>query len=470
MRRVSAKRLRGTGWVPLLFVVSALALVALANWWIYNRIEGALDENLGSRLKSVVRVLLASNTIMGDVLLGDGGGFDKTALGLIDEVLKQVERENDLDAILLLDPVDYQVGYSSSELYVVGGPYSRLETHGEAILEAVTERTVTVSHTIRFGSLYLKSGFAPIMTLLGDEELVGVLVVEASADFFGVLATVRGVMVSGTLAAALLLLLLVAAYLGLQRQIRLAQRALEREDRMTALGRLASQVAHEIRNPAQIIKLSAERMAKWVDSQGGGRRFEDPELVEMVRYIEEETGRLQDLTERYLTYTRHGEVQFRDVAAAELVESVATAMERLNLPEGIELRVEVDEGIPLVSCDPNLLRQALLNLGTNAVEAMGTAGTMTVFARLHDHGTGHDSNIPSGSAILLGVEDTGPGIPDRIRQRIFEPLFSTREDGNGLGLYIVDGIVQAHGGEVRVETPEGGGSRIVLVLPLAPVT
>ena len=453
MNLVLSKRIK-TGWAPILFVASALALVALANWWIYHRIEGALDENLGSRLRSVVGVLLATNTVMGDVLLGDGGGFDETALGLIDDVLRQIERENDLDAILLLDPVQYKVGYSSSELYMVGGPYPHLETHGEAILEAVTGRAVTASPTIRSGSLYLKSGFAPVVTLLGDEQLVGILVVEASADFFGVLATVRGVMVSGTIAAALLMILLVAAYLGLQRQIRQAQRALEREDRMAALGRLASQVAHEIRNPAQIIKLSAERMAKWLDSQGGGRRCVDPELMEMVRYIEDETGRLQDLTERYLTYTRHGAVQLSDIAPGDLVESVFTAIERMNLPEGVRLRVEVEEGLPDISCDPDLLRQALLNLSTNAVEAMGMEGTMTLFARQQ-------------GAVLLGVEDTGPGIPERIRQRVFEPLFSTRKEGNGLGLFIVDGIMKAHGGGVRIETPGQGGTRVTLVLPKA---
>lgn len=454
-----------TVWIPILFVISTILLVALANWWIYQRIESALDENLGKRLSSVVRVLLASNTVMGDVLLGDEGGFDDTALGLIDEVLRQVERENDLDAILLLDPIDYQVGYSSSELYAIDVPYPHLETHRDAILEAIASNTVSVSSTIRVGSLYLKSGFAPVVTLLGDEVLVGILVIEASEDFFGVLATVRGVMVSGTAAAALLLLLLVIAYFGLQRQIRQAQRLLEREDRMAALGRLASQVAHEIRNPVQIIKLSADRMGKWLTAQKGGRRCEDPELVEMVEYIGEETSRLQGLTERYLTYTRHGEIQYRDTPPVELVESVASVLERMNLPDGVELKVEVDRSIPQISCDPDQMRQALLNLASNALEAIGTAGTMTLFASLRPQDDGRRSS--SAGSVCLGVEDTGPGIPERIRQKIFEPFFSTKEEGNGLGLYIVDGIVRAHGGKIEVENVEGGGSRIVIVLPLS---
>jgi len=454
-----------TVWIPILFVISTLLLVALANWWIYQRIENALDENLGKRLSSVVRVLLASNTVMGDVLLGDEGGFDDTALGLIDGVLRQVERENDLDAILLLDPIDYRVGYSSSDLYALELPYPHLETHGEAILEAIASNTVSVSSTIRVGSLYLKSGFAPVVTLLGDEVLVGILVIEASEDFFGVLATVRGVMVSGTAAAALLLLLLVIAYFGLQRQIRQAQRLLEREDRMAALGRLASQVAHEIRNPVQIIKLSADRMGKWLRNQQGGRRCEDRELIEMVEYIEEETGRLQGLTERYLTYTRHGEIQHVDTPPVELVESVASALERMNLPDGVELKVEVDRAIPQISCDPDQMRQALLNLASNALEAVGTTGTMTLSASLRPQADDRQSS--SAGSVCLGVEDTGPGIPEKIRQKIFEPFFSTKEEGNGLGLYIVDGIVRAHGGSIEVESVDGGGSRIVIVLPLS---
>jgi signal transduction histidine kinase len=453
-------------WIPLLFVVCTLLLVAVANWWIYQRIESALDENLGSRLSSVVRVLLASNTVMGDVLIGDEGGFDQTSLGLIDEVLKQVERENDLDAILLLDPVDYEVGYSSSELYALGVPYPHLEAHGEAILEAVASSTVTVSSTIRVGSLYLKNGFAPVVTLLGDEALVGILVVEASADFFGVLATVRGVMVSGTAAAALLLLLLVITYFGLQNQIQQAQRSLEREDRMAALGRLASQVAHEIRNPVQIIKLSATRMSKWLTDQQGGRRNEDPELIEMVQYIKEETERLHDLTERYLTYTRHGEIRLSPALPVELVESVASALRKMTLPDGVEVMVEVDSDIPQISCDPDQMRQALLNLASNALEAIETTGRVTLFAAVRRHAGEHDRRSVAAHAVCLGVEDTGPGIPEKIREKIFEPLYSTKEEGNGLGLYIVDGIVRAHGGTIEVESVEGRGARIVIVLPL----
>lgn len=469
MKSWLAKHTRGARWAPLLFVASALILVGATNWWVYHRIEGALDQNLGTRLKSIVRTLMATSTIRGDAILGEEGGFDDLEISFIDPILRRIQEENALDAILLLDPIDYHVGYSSSDLYVKGSLYPYLETHSVAIVEAVTEYNVTVSPTIPVGSLYLKSGFAPVVTLLGDEQVVGILVVEASADFFGILNTVRNVMFSGIMAAGILLLLLVITYLGLQRQIRLAQRALEREDRMAALGRMASQVAHEIRNPVGVIKYSAERMAKWLDNQGGGRRQPDPVLLEMVSYIEEETGRLHDLTERYLTYTRQGEVRFQRIDPGKLIESTIVALERIEPPEGIELKSHVEDGLPSFQGDPDLLRQVLLNLCTNALEAMGTNGKLTLFAHhvdsvIHTGGM-ESSSAGTGDSILLGVEDTGPGIPENMRERIFEPFFSTRDDGNGLGLYIVEGIVRSHDGEVIVETAGEGGARVFLRLP-----
>jgi len=293
--------------------------------------------------------------------------------------------------------------------------------------------------------------------MFGDEEVVGILVVEASAGFLGVLETVRGVMVSGMVATGVLLLLLVAVYLGLQSQIRRATRALEREDRMTALGRLASQVAHEIRNPVGIIKYSARRMTRWLDSLGGGRREADSDLIEMLQYITEESERLEDLTDRYLAYTRHGSLRISMVDPRELVESAALALERSEPPAGITVKTETDSASPFEG-DPDLLRQVLLNLCWNAVEAMGTSGTIILFSR-------QDDAADRADGVVIGVEDTGPGIPEGLKERIFDPFFSTREEGNGLGLYIVAGIISAHGGTVRVENITGGGARFVLRLP-----
>ncbi len=475
MRPDFTPRRRRGGIGLLLFVAGTLLVIALTDLWIYRRVETALDTALGSRLESVVRTLLATGFIQGDDLPDPGGGFDPFTLSLLDFVLPRMQLENDLDAILLLDPVEFTIGYSSSDssLYRPGGAYPYLATHGEAILTALATDEVTVSQTLPVGSIWLKCGFAPVRTLLGDGEVVAVLVVEASADFFASLARVRTVMGTGMAAAGILLLLLVAAYLGLQRQVNRARLALDREDRMAALGRLASQVAHEIRNPVGIIKYSAERMGKWIESQGGGRRSADPRLAEMVAYIEEETGRLQDLTERYLTYTREGGMIWQEVDPGGLAAAARDALSRMNPPEGIELELEVALDLPALRGDPHLLRQALLNLGTNALEALGTTGRVCFFARSAPAaGTGEPAGgkkpEEAPEEILLGVEDDGPGIPPRIRKRIYEPFFTTRADGNGLGLTIVREIVRDHGGELEIVCPEEGGTRASIRLPVVP--
>ncbi|MFO7767506.1 MAG: HAMP domain-containing sensor histidine kinase [bacterium] len=450
-------RARGSRWLPALFILAFLVLLAATNVWIHQRNRKALDDDLGRRLTAIAGLLVDTRAVDGDLLFGPQG-MDRSYLASIEGQLEEIQRSYDLDAILLLDPDEYTVRYSSSPaLYTEGSLYPYREEHTGAILEAVTGRHPSASATRRVGGsrdVYLKSGFAPVRTLLQD-QLVAVLVVEASADFFEVLGRMRGVMITGTAAATVLMLLLMAGYLGLQGQARRARQALERENRMAALGRMASQVAHEIRNPAGIIKYAAERMEKWLDAQDGGRRERDPELKEMVEYIREETRRLQDTTERYLTYARQGTMQPREVAPRELLDSAAEALRRHGLPDGITVRVETElpDAPPVLRADPDLLRQALLNLGMNAVEAMGSSGEAVFFAR------------SAGEAYSLGVEDDGPGIPDRQKGKVFEPFYSTRPEGNGLGLFIVEQIVRSHGGEVTVEDREEGGTRVIMELP-----
>ena len=446
----------------MVFLAGLLLLVAVSNLWVYRRLQSALDEDLGRRLHAIASILVSSDIVNGDALYSDGEGLDPTELAVIDLQLQRIQERNDLDTILLLDADAYVVRYSSSaDLYEIGQPYPHLATHLAAILSAV-EGIPSASPTIRVGEsrggVYLKSGFAPVLPLLGDEP-VAILVVEASPDFFEVLRLVRGTMLTATLAVAGLLLALTAVYVGMQRQVRKAQMALERDNRLAALGRLASQVAHEIRNPVSIIKYSSERMGKWLDAQHGGRRSLDPELREMISYIEEETARLHGLTDRYLSYTRQGEPRMQAIRAATLVGNAETALSRMGLPDAIRVSSELHDDLPSFRGDPDLLRQALLNLGTNAVEAMGGAGEIVLFARTESRSRG-------GAVLLIGADDTGPGIPVRERSRVLEPLYSLREGGTGLGLYLVQQIALAHGGELHIENAPGGGARVYLAIPI----
>jgi signal transduction histidine kinase len=125
----------------------------------------------------------------------------------------------------------------------------------------------------------------------------------------------------------------------------------------------------------------------------------------------------------------------------------------------IEVVREIEPALPALTLDGRLVRQAILNIAVNAVQAMPRGGRLTVRARR------------DGAALLVEIEDTGAGIPDEVRERIFEPFFTTKASGTGLGLAVVRRIVEGHGGEVRVHSTPGAGTTFALRFPLdgAPV-
>ena len=136
----------------------------------------------------------------------------------------------------------------------------------------------------------------------------------------------------------------------------------------------------------------------------------------------------------------------------EIVGFAKPEMDRAGL--GLELTVE-DE-IPLVLFDEGQIRQAILNVLRNAREAMADGGKIDVYVRAE------------GMSVVVGVDDRGSGIPEDVRSRIFDPFFSTKGEGTGLGLGITRQIIEAHGGSIAVEPREGGGTSFRLLLPIAP--
>ncbi len=138
----------------------------------------------------------------------------------------------------------------------------------------------------------------------------------------------------------------------------------------------------------------------------------------------------------------------------DLAKLIGRIVEETNLPENVRLEVHVGVGLERVSLDAGLVRRVLDNLVSNAAEAMPEGGTLTVRARRSDQGT------------LIEVEDTGTGIPEEAISHIFEPLYTTKTKGLGLGLAFVKRIVEAHGGTLTFVTKEGVGTKFLISLPI----
>lgn len=222
-------------------------------------------------------------------------------------------------------------------------------------------------------------------------------------------------------------------------------------ERLAAIGKMAAHVTHEIRNPLSSIGLNLELLEEEVARAGGG-----DEAKQLVGAIGREVGRLEHLSEEYLRVARlpSPRMEAEDVAALarEVVRFTQPEMERAK----VEVRLHVGADLPPALFDEAQLRQALLNLLRNAREAMPSGGAIDVRVEAE------------GMSVVVSVLDRGAGIPEEIRERVFEPFFSTKGEGTGLGLAITRHIVEAHGGSITCAAREGGGTAFRVALPIAP--
>jgi signal transduction histidine kinase len=231
-----------------------------------------------------------------------------------------------------------------------------------------------------------------------------------------------------------------------ERELRAQGEALLRSERLAAIGRIAAQITHEIRNPLSSISLNAEEL---------GERA--PQARELCDAIVREVDRLTGITEEYLRFARLPKPQMQ---RSDLNETVRDLLEFVR-PEldaaRVHVSVSLSPELPRVHADVAQLRQLLLNLVRNAREAMAQGGALRVTTR------GGEGSVE------VEIRDNGPGIPRERLARIFDPFFTTKERGTGLGLAMAQEIAQEHGGQLTCDTAPGAGTAFTLRLPAAPV-
>jgi two-component system NtrC family sensor kinase len=222
-----------------------------------------------------------------------------------------------------------------------------------------------------------------------------------------------------------------------------------RSERLATVGRMAAHITHEIRNPLASLGLNVELLADEVGA-------DNQEARKLVQSIGNEVDRLSEITETYLRFVRlpKPKVEREDLAA--IVTSVLEfAGGELRLA-GIAWTIQAEAGLPEVLVDESQIRQAILNLARNAKEAMAGGGRIQV-----------EVGKTGDGEVRLIFADSGPGISTENIANIFEPFFSTKAKGTGLGLALVQQIVNEHGGRIEVNCPPEGGTRFTLLFPAA---
>ena len=228
------------------------------------------------------------------------------------------------------------------------------------------------------------------------------------------------------------------------RELAVAQAELVQRERLAALGEMSAVVAHEVRNPLAVIFNATASM-----------RRNPAERDTLLAIVEEEAGRLRQMVTDLLDFARPASVHLVQEPLLPIIESALDTLRHGSLAADIDVEVSIEAGVPALECDVRLLRQAMVNLVSNALQAPGRKGPVRVTVAMS-----------GAERIRITVTDDGDGVSAEIADRIFRPFFTTRATGTGLGLAVVQRIVRAHGGELSHHTPPGGGAAFELQMPL----
>ena len=266
----------------------------------------------------------------------------------------------------------------------------------------------------------------------------------------------------GTLVASVLMLLILVAALGwviyrdmiapLRTKLVHSQNLLERQEKLATLGTLAAGIAHEIRNPLTSLKARLYTLEKHLQAAPAARKDTD--------IINAEISRLEHIVQDVLSFARPSDPKLETISADTLLREIQGLMSPNLESRKVQLVVESSPEL-LVRADSGHLKQVLINLARNAAEAIDGPGTVTLRARAAQA----QLDGRETAAVILEVSDTGKGIPAEVEKRLFDPFFSTKETGTGLGLPISARLVQKQGGTLQYQTRPGHGTTFGVVLP-----
>nr|MDO8079390.1 MEDS domain-containing protein [Candidatus Freyarchaeota archaeon] len=227
---------------------------------------------------------------------------------------------------------------------------------------------------------------------------------------------------------------------------------LREAERLATIGETAALVGHDLRNPLQAIVGSLYLVKRSLNSIFSPENLKQKySLEELLQTIEKQVDYMNKIVSDLEDYARPPIPQLVETSLSQLINDTLSA---ITVPEKVKVSIEIEQGFPRLMVDPLMMRRVLANLVTNALQAMPEGGRLTIRASKNE------------DAALISVEDTGAGIPEENLCKMFQPLFTTKSKGQGLGLPACKQLVEAHGGSIKFESKVGRGSTFTVKIPL----
>ncbi|HXJ35252.1 MAG TPA: ATP-binding protein [Candidatus Eisenbacteria bacterium] len=327
-------------------------------------------------------------------------------------------------------------------------PRDKLDVSALSALDALTEPMLTAElEAIRSPAapLFVARGWEVALPLRVNNRLTGLVALTRNRDFRIVSREDLTLLAAVASAASVAL-----ENARLSRELRRSETALERANRLSSIGTLAAGIAHEIRNPLTAVKTFLDLLPQ---------RLDDPDFVSSFRELSlNELRRVTNLINELLAFGRSTSAERRAVDLAPTLDQVVRLLESTARKRQVSLELHADSGVPPVWADADQVKQIVLNLVLNAIDA--SAADDVVSLALY---AGPDDQV------TIEVRDHGTGIPREQLESIFHPFFTTKETGTGLGLSLVHQMVVEHGGEIAVDSEVGHGTVFRVTLPVSDV-
>ncbi len=431
------KRSGTANYQPFLWLGFLIILFINISLWIYlNQVERVFREELESRLTGISKLSREVLSLSGiaEIELDEPSGIERLYAEQIIEHIRDISR---LQSVVILDPT----GQSMASAPPTGKIPPAINIQTQPGFIRALEGQIALSGISKIGQEYFLGAFIPIQDVSNLTRLV--LWMEVKAGYFSLMQIMRQrLLLFSILNTVLIITIALVLNFSIKRNIRF-QSAIKDQEHLVQLGTMAASVAHELRNPLNIIDATGDLI-----NRKYGRN--DDEIFE---FIPKEVQRLGRIIDDFLTFARGITPRPEELELSLLIKKI-----RLGFPENKSsaLLFENRMARKTIQTDPDILEQILLNIIRNGMEAIPEGGTVNV---VFESGPGEKMKIL--------VADNGRGIDPVQRERIFEPFYTTKQQGTGLGLAITKRLIESLNGTIQINSQPGQGTRVEIYLPLS---
>ena len=445
MRGLSTRNLYGVRRIQSRMLAAFTLLILLlyngSAWWIYLRVEGYLDSIFQRSLEesSEIAALAVARSVDLAQLVPE-----ENSLSYIETqtLLARLQQAGNFTDLFLIDPAYRNLVGVYSDFRP--GQVDGLLTLDRAYLNQASLGRPALTPVVETGGLFLRTAYVPVFGQ--NQTIKAILVAKADVEFLKPKIAIRNMLAAITVASGLIILALAFVYARWMRALQRAEARIVHNERLAGLGQLAAGIAHELRNPLGIIEQTMTVL----------RRRYEKEQDELFDYIPGEVERMNGIITQFLDSARESPLEIVPNDLAVVLDRTLALLDPRLQKGGVELQKAYPGSVP-VAMDPNKMQQVFLNLCINAIEAMPDGGLLKVRV------------APDSDAawLCVTVEDTGEGLSEVDVERVFDPFYTTKSSGTGLGLWVADQIVRRHGGRIEAEGAGGRGTRMRVFLRTA---